>query len=287
MSGTRIATIICWSISALVLIGLVIWFFVSVLFGGGGFLADINLFGINITGTDNITGPFEMRSEYTSTDSNINTINVHWVAGEITVTPHEGNQIIVLEYAQRELKDNEQMHVSTSGAALTVRFRERSNLSGRMPRKDLEIRVPKELSESMAMLNINTTSGTISIDSINATTIDLSSVSGNLNISDSASTALNFNTTSGRANAAGNFDKVDISTVSGSVTVRSTVAPSRIKISTVSGATDIYLPNDGEISVSHSAVSGRFSSEIPVTMQSGAPYSFSSVSGNTNIHVLG
>jgi len=325
MNGMRIATIICWAVSALVLIGLLVWFLVGFAFGGDGIFRDISLFGMNIRGTQNLTGPYEKQSEYAADTANISTLRVNWVAGEITVTPHDGDKVLITELAQRELKNDEKMHITTDGNTLTIRFHERRSMSGRLPRKNLEILVPRELSDSLASLNINTTSGSVDVDSINAVTtnissvsastdirnitsqkldisttsgasvissvnadrIDVSSVSGSLTITDTLTPILSFSTTSGRTNASGEFDRVDVSSVSGNVVLSSTTVPSRIDISTVSGATDIYIPNDGEIAVSHSAVSGRFSSEIPVTMQNGAPYSFSAVSGNTNIHVLG
>jgi len=194
-----------------------------------------------------------------------------------------------------------------------------------MPRKNLEVLVPHAMSEEMTRLNISTTSGHINIESINVATLninsvsasieianitsrtvdisttsgtiditsvradkfDASSVSGNFTLSEVNANTLDLSTTSGRTNASGEFNAVDVSTVSGNVTVRSTIVPSRVKVSSVSGGTDIYIPNQGEITVSHSAVSGRFSSEIPVIIRSGAAYSFSAVSGNTNIHAIG
>jgi hypothetical protein len=48
------------------------------------------------------------------------------------------------------------------------------------------------------------------------------------------------------------------------------------------------VPNRGEITVNHSSISGRFSSDIPVIMQSrNAQFNFSSVSGSTRILAQG
>ena len=321
MTTTRVITIICWAVSALVLIGLLIWFLTGTVFGTWG----SNWFsGINIGNIENLSGSFSSQSTYKADPSNIHTIDINWVAGEVTVIPHDGDEILVTESAQRDLRENERFRTSTDGGTLTVRFRERGSTPRNMPRKNLEVLVPHSLSEDLTRLNINTTSGSVKTDNFNATTVkissvsasvnisgfvsqgidinttsgavtassiragrlDISSVSGAANISDSLVTTLDVSTTSGRTNATGEFDRVDVSTVSGSTTIRSTSAPSRLSVSSVSGATDIYIPDTGVITVSHSAVSGRFSSEVPVTMQSGAAYSFSSVSGNTSIHIL-
>jgi len=325
MNTTRVITMICWIVSALVLIGLLIWFLTGSIFGiGGGSM--FNWFrGINIGGFENLTGPFISQGTQTSDASNIHSLDISWVSGEITVIPHDGNDIQVTEYTQRDLKDNERMHINESGGTLTIRFRERSNISVNMPRKNLEVLVPHSLSDDMTKLKISTTSGNINVENFKTATADISSVSasidtanltsksidisttsgaisvssvradetkissvsGAISLTDAFVITLDTNTTSGRTNVTGEFDKVDVSTVSGGTTVKSAIIPSRINVSSVSGGTDVYIPNTGEITVSHSAVSGKFSSDIPVKIQSGAAYNFSSVSGSTNIYVLG
>ena len=325
MNGTKIATIICWAISALVLMGLLIWFIISFVIGGNGVFGNINISGFNFGVSENLTGPFVGQGTQTADTSGIDSIDISWVAGGITVIPHDGNTIEVTEYAQRNLRDNERLSMSTDGSTLKIRFRESNNIIGNMPRKNLEVHVPHELSENLTTLAISTTSGyvnangfeaqTVKISSVSAnidianivsqttdisTTsgdltasslrsglLDLNSVSGNMTISDTIATVLDIGTTSGRLNATGEFNRVNSSSVSGDKTIRSSAVPSEMKISTTSGDANIYIPNTGEITVSHSAVSGKFSSDVPVKMQSGAAYTFSSVSGDTKIHTLG
>ena len=319
---TGVIKIIFWVVSALVLIGLVIWFLTGTVFGAwsGNWFS-----GINIGGFESLTEPFSSQSVKTADPSNIHSLNINWVAGEITVIPHDGDEIIVTEYAQRQLRDAERFRISTDGGTLTIRFRENNNRIRNMPRKNLEVLVPRELSDDLNRLVINTTSGKVNVENFEASSLnisavsaavgvtnivsqnidinttsgavtassaragklEISSVSGAANVFDSNVTTLNISTTSGRTNVSGEFDRVDVSTVSGSTTIRSTTTPSRMSVSSVSGATDVYIPNTGEITVSHSAVSGKFTSAVPVIMQSNAAYSFSSVSGNTNIHLIG
>ena len=328
MSTTRIFTIICWIISALVLVGLAIWFLTGSVFGGwvsglrGGFNMTGNGFNIQ-----SLTGPFDNRYSEAVNTTNLHSIRVDWVAGEIIVIPHDGNDIQITESAQRALGNNEQMRISTNDGILNVRFREQGSFGIiNMPRKNLEVLVPRGLSEDMRTLTVSTTSGSVNTHDINATTLnistvsataeisgivsniidisttsgaltatsvragrlDVSSVSGNINLAEAYVTALDISTTSGRTIAEGEFELIDVSSISGSTTIRSRVAPTAIDMSSVSGAMDIYIPNQGEITVNHSAVSGRFASTVPVIMQGrGAAYSFTSVSGNTNIHVWG
>jgi len=325
MNGIKIITVICWIVTALVLAGLVIWFLTGSVFGGwSGNWSNNMPFGINIGGFENLTGPYTTQGNETISTSGLNTIKVNWVAGDITVIPHDGNDVQIEEFAQRELRDNERMRVTINGATLNIEFRGRGNFRGNMPRKNLEVLVPRALSENLINLTVNSTSGSIKVDDFKADTvkltsvsatikasginsnntdfnttsgsitatgvradkIDTSSVSGTTSLTDAFAATLNNSTTSGSINVSGEFDKVEISTVSGSTVIKSAILPSKVNVSSVSGSTSLYVPDTGEISVSHSAVSGRFSSDVPVTMQSGAAYSFSAVSGSTNIYVL-
>ncbi|MCL2819814.1 MAG: DUF4097 domain-containing protein [Oscillospiraceae bacterium] len=325
MTGTRIVTIICWIVSALVLTGLLIWLLTSVIFGGWGFFSDINIFGINIGGgIENLSGSFEARGVRTESTAGVHSINVNWVAGEVTVTPYDGNEIKITEYAQRELRSNEQMSISTASGTLRIDFRERGRFRGSVPRKHLEVLVPHELSSGLTNLIVNSTSGSIDISGFDTTNLEASSVSGAVTLSNIVSGDIEASTTSGRINSStiragrfnantvsgsiniteanvpnlnistisgamtvsGELDRVDSSTISGSVDISSSTVPGRIDSSSISGSVSVYIPNTGEITVSHSAVSGRFSSDIPVIMQSNASYSFSSVSGSTNIYVI-
>jgi len=317
-------TIICWIVSALVLTGLLIWLLTSAIFSGWGLFQNFNIFGINAGGFESLTGPFEVREVRTESATGINTITVNWVAGEVTVIPYDGDSITISESAQRVLRNNEQMRVSTTNGILRVDFRERSNFRARMPRKNLEVLVPYALAFELNNLSINSTSGSIYAEHIAATTVNFSSVSASIRVTNITSQTINLSTTSGAISGSaintqrleassisgalnftgsdahtvdlsttsgamvisGAFDRIDTSTVSGSTYIESQTVPGRINSSSVSGSTEVHIPNAGEITVSHSAVSGRFSSDVPVIMQSNAAYSFSSVSGNTNIFVF-
>jgi len=324
MSGTRMVTILCWVVSALVLTGLLIWLLTSVIFGGWGLLSDINIFGIGSGRIESLSGSFDVRGVHTESTAGLHSINVKWVAGEVTLTPHDGNEVVVTEYAQRELRNNEQMSISTHNGTLRIEFRERGRVRANMPRKHLEVLVPRELSQNLTNLYVNSTSGSIDISNFETTTMEVNSVSGAIKLSDIVSgsveagttsgritgsvlragrfnantisgaitvseanvTELNLNTISGAMTVSGEFDRIESSTISGGVSISSSTVPGRINSSSISGGVSVYIPNTEEISVHHTAVSGRFASDVPVMMQHNAAYSFSSVSGNTNIYIL-
>ena len=302
----KVITIVCWIITAIALVGIAVWFVTGTVFG---FMSDRwegwNS-GMNVSGFESLTGPFEVVNSQTVDAAGISSIGIEWIAGEIRITPHDGNEIRVAELAQRELRNNERFYVSTSGDKLVIRYAEH-NLRGRVPRKQLEVFVPRALSENINILSIEAVSGDVYITDITASTLNCETVSGSINLSgefDNAkvnsvsgritlfnsaqNSVVDAENVSGAMEISGAYDRVDVNTVSGSVSVTSTVTPTSFKADSVSGSFTITLPANASISINHSSVSGRLSSDIPVTMEGkGAQFNISTVSGSTKILTLG
>jgi len=156
-------------------------------------------------------------------------------------------------------------------------------------------------------LRVETVSGDVNIDGISSNVFEgesvsaeiralgrydkvkLESVSGNLLLRNEASgSEVKANTVSGKIDLLGAYDKVVIETVSGRMSVSSEIVPESFKSDSVSGSLTIKLPAGSTVSVNHSAVSGKLTSDLPVLMEGkGAAFTISSVSGNVNIEVLG
>ncbi|MDR2570909.1 MAG: DUF4097 domain-containing protein, partial [Oscillospiraceae bacterium] len=197
MSKTKIITITCWIISALALIGLAIWLLVSSLSGAAfsAFSGNFSL-GINLSGTENLTGVFDIQGTYTADVADINSIKINWVAGDITVTPYNGDVVQITESAQRQLQDNERFFMNTSGSTLNIRFTEKNRFR-RMPQKKLELLVPQSLSDSLQLLDISSVSSKIGVKDLQAASLDFNSVSGAIEISNISSDSIKLNSTSG------------------------------------------------------------------------------------------
>ena len=312
MNKVKLITIIAWTVSALAMIGLVIFFITGTIFGfgeggfgGGRFFGSGRLFdggfGVNI---QSLGGSFDVQGEHSVPTANIDTVDVRWVAGEVRVTPHDGENIIIIESAQRELRSNETLRYAVSGSTLRIDFRESGTFRGRMPAKNLEILVPRTLSESMELLRVDTVSNEIIVTDITAQSlrssatsarvnvsgtfndVNLNNVSGNITLNNLAENSrVEVDTVSGSTDLTGRFRTINVSKVSGSTSVESAILPYSLNITGVSGRVDIRVPaDDGSIAVNHSAVSGRLTSEIPMTTQGGnAQFRISTVSGNTTI----
>ena len=298
MKATRIITIICWCISALALTGLVLWIlFASPFVGSVGNWRFID-FNLNLGGMESLSGPFEPVGTHRVSDiSDIDSLDIDWVSGTINIKPHDGNEIVITEFAQRALYDNEKMSVSTHDNTLRIEYIE-GNRIGRMPTKHLEVLIPQSLSSDMKRLVVDATSGRITLYDISAQIIylnatsggfDLSNViadlitldgtSGSVNISNSSSTELRIDITSGSQNISGSFDSIYIDGTSGRLTVNNDAPSSSISVSVTSGSQDIT----GSFSyVNLSCTSGSItivSREVPESLR------ISNTSGNINITI--
>ena len=274
----RVVTVICWVVIFAIFLGLVGWFITGTVFGARPGWVDRNMpFRIGIGGTEILSGPFNIAGTNTADPAGISSINVDWVSGEIVLRPHDGNNIEITELSQRTLRDNERMSVTVSGDTLEIEFLDRrvANRIGRMPSKNLEILVPRTLSDDLDSLDINsvsghvdvygmsitdidisTTSAGISLSNIISVTTELSSMSGIADISYSSSTTLDIGTVSGRVSAAGAFNTANLRSTSGNISLNNTTVQSNADIDTTSGTVEL---SGAFYSVSTSSTSGRVS----------------------------
>ena len=276
MKTMKIITTVCWVITALAVAGLAIWFLTGTLYGirirgrDSGKPFDLNF---NIGGWESLTGPYELVGSYNVGTSGIDSVNIDWIAGSIDVKPHDGNEIQINEYAQRQLKDEEKLYLNTSGSTLTVKFREHG-FTGYMPQKRLEVLIPRSLCESLAGFALDSTSGGVHVDHINSDTfkvntisgsIDLAgivsrtfdagstsgsitikdahpedmsinSISGSIRISDSGAKSLDIDSTSGSITVSGAYDSVKINSISGRQTLDNSAARSGLTADSTSGS---------------------------------------------------
>ncbi len=316
MKTAKIVSIVCWLVTALILIGLAIWFLTGNLFGfRTGFKLNTPAFGIDII--DNLTGPMNEVGTYTVPADGIDTIDVNWISGAASITPYDGDTIKITEYARRDLNDNEKLVYNVSGGKLEIKYISPS-LRINMISKNLELLVPKSIANKLDKLNINATSadlnvsdfevklfevhetsgeselinikattadvhsisGTIDITAMTASDLNMSTVSGEIFLTDVTADTVKSGTTSGEQEFSGTFKDIDAGSVSGEVNIASSVDPDKIFCHTTSGDITVALPGASDLTVSYSTVSGDFNSDIPVKTGGSASYRFTSVSGS-------
>ena len=313
MKTMRIVTVVCWVVAALALIGLATWFLVGNVLGinRGGLLNGITI-GFN---SETLAGPFEVVAEYSVPGGGIDSLQIDWVAGEITISPYDGDEFQIREMAQRELRDDENLQISTSGATLTIKYSERS--ISNMPIKRLEVLVPSTFSANADTLRVDsssasisvseinagsvradsvsgavqlseinaraltsrTTSGSITIASTSADDMSLGSISGAIRTSEIAAKTLKCSTTSGSINLSGSFDQSDIESISGRIMVDNTTPNATAKASTTSGAIEF---SGSFASVNLGSTAGRISISSEVVP---ADLKISTTSGSVTVTV--
>ena len=313
MNKTRVVTIICWTISALALTGLVIWLLIGSLFNFG----PLWNFGV---------GTFEPVGTHSVSAEDMDSLYIDWTSGAVSIATHEGNEIQITEFAQRSLRTGEHLSLDTEGGTLTIHFAERIRLTGNMPAKQLEVLIPHALSENFASFYVNTVSGriearniqadvfatsttsgrielrNITAQDLEATTvsgrielftteaeqIQLRTVSGRIGTTNTQAQTLHAQTTSGRVELSGSFHDVSARSSSGRIDITSHLVPERLAAHTSSGRIEVTVPNEGPVHVQHSTGSGRFSSAVPVITHGDedAQFHLSTGSGRISIYEL-
>lgn len=249
----------------------------------------------------------------------------------------ESDTIRITEYSNKVLEEKERLKLSASGGTLKIKWNDEvfsfslfNNKS-----KNLVIQVPKQVAEQLKKLDCSTTSGDLNVGAFHAGEIKIESVSGKINmptlsgekvkvssVSGSIDMGnltckeLNTSTTSGEIKATGiqaevadidstsgeidltgSIEDVSASTISGAITVRSTVCPDKADFNSVSGSVKLQIPGDKGFTASYSSVSGSFSTDFAVTGESGksgtaiynkggASFDFSTTSGSMKITEL-
>ena len=252
----RIITIACWLITALVLTGLATWFLTGTAFGINSGVWNLNWFtGISIGGWEVHSGPYEAVGVYNHPVAGVDSLNIDWIAGEVTVKPYDGGELKITEFAQRELQEDEQLKITTSGGMLTIKFRE-SGRTLRMPQKKLEVLIPRAISDNLNRLLTDTASGGITIDEISADQMKASTVSGAVHISNTSSRTLAMDSMSGSLTASSVLaDDLTLESVSGSIRITGSTAR-RLDCESTSGSINSSGAFD---SAKLSSLSGRIS----------------------------
>jgi DUF4097 and DUF4098 domain-containing protein YvlB len=317
MKTTKIVSTVCWLITAIILIGLVVMFLTGSLFGIKTGLK-INFPFFNIGSFESLTGPFNPVGTFEAPAADVDSLDINWTAGEATITPYDGDTVKVTEFAQRELSDSEKFVCSVNGGTLEVKYCSPGTMN---ITKKLEVLVPETIADKLDVLDVDATSaevtvsdfsvntfivhetsgeseitninaassdvhsvsGTIGIENMTASKLTMGTVSGEIYLTNVTADLLKTGTTSGDQQLAGTFKSVDLSSVSGEISITSTIDPESIKCGTTSGDITVTIPGSDDLTVAYSTVSGDFRSDIAVRTGGQADYSFSSVSGDINL----
>lgn len=230
-------------------------------------------------------------------------LKIEWWNGPVEIRPWEGDTIRVAEYSPRPLEDSERMGIREKNGKLHIQWNENGIRFGSWRlKKHLVVELPTDAvleeiraentSGSLCLagislgkgnlettsgmvychglraekMRVETTSGEVQMEGVSVGELRVETISGEQRILEFAAQYFKGETVSGPLTAIGNGEELKLSTVSGPLTVQVGQHPRKVKLETVSGPVEAVLP-EGEpgFTVEYSSLSGRFSSQFPLT----------------------
>ncbi len=233
MKTSAITRIIVWSLTAIVLTGLLI-----------SGIAAKGIFRFLRSGSGDYTyGPATLNA------SQIDEVEVEWVSGDITITESENDTISFDETSNKALEHDEQLGYRIDGRKLIIVQTDQNYWFGSAPSKDLQLSLPSMLYK----LNLETVSADVTMTGdFTIHEVDMESVSARLDIDELSCNEISLESVSGRMD----------------LTVGKT-APKQIDVSAVSANVTIYWPEDEGFTAEMEAVSGNTSSDFSTISKNG------------------
>lgn len=299
MKTSKIIGIVCWSLVAVLLIGVL----VTTLVGGKTIFNPFTLwnYGQNSSSYQHSLNTTEIPAE------NIDTITIDWTAGIAKMHPYDGDTIQLIEGAAKELNDDEKLTYAVNNNTLSINFMQKRTFwfFFNMPSKSIEVRVPQALYDKMKFVNISTVSADSSIEKFTIDKLEMNTTSGEINVKDIQTNKISLNTTSGNVtlsqvkvngdvsynSVSGNLSAADLNcdflsahsvsgdhdfsgdikgvnldSVSGRLSVAAPVCPNPVSMKTVSGDMQLKTTDKHGFTAGLSSTSGDLSCSFPAIM---------------------
>lgn len=201
--------------------------------------------------------------KYTIGDADISSavenLEIDWISGKVNIEYHAGSGISLSETANRNTSEDEKFRWWLDGKTLRVKFAKPRLTSFSNLQKTLTVSLPEDI--AFKKVNIDTTSGDISVPAMTADEIRFETTSGDV---DAVITAKNLNvsSTSGSLNVRqdGDISNASFSSTSGSVAFTVTSAE---KISMQSTSGDVFTTVSGTVgNISLDSTSGTIHPDL-------------------------
>lgn len=173
------------------------------------------------------------------------TIEIHWISGEVIICPDDVNEITFEEESDKAIDDEMTMRHLLRDGKLIIQYAKSGMIHTKVPSKKLTVRVPRDM--PLDELICDTVSASLTIESITCRETAMESVSGDLKMNGCT------------------CRKIDAETVSGNIRLNNTTAMN-LEIETVSGNTVLSLPGISGFQCRFSTVSGNFGSTLDFTV---------------------
>lgn len=208
-----------------------------------------------------------------SVTGDVTRIEINWAAGSVDVRSYDGDEIILKETGASD--EDEQLRYRLRDGTLTIQYRKSGHWGRLTSNKSLEVLIPQAQADALRMLDVDTASAELRVQSLTAdvlnvdtasggvratdctfATVEVDAASGDCTLENCAVGSFEMDAASGRAVLSGSVDTVDFDSASGDLRITSSVAPRRIEVSTASGRSELELPADAEFTAELDAASG-------------------------------
>lgn len=312
MKKSAIARIVIWSLTAILLTGILVF---SMVFDFDDNAAVINMGKYERYRYDN-------ENEYSvgNTDSIstlIKNIEIDWVSGDVNIIPYSGETVKLEETSVNDIEEEYELRWRVKEDTLYIKPCKSAgmwDLAKKIPTKTLYVYLPEILTVNMNQIEIDVASAGISATGITASEIDVATASGDIWFEKCTVANLDVENVSGYTNFTEvNVEKIDAETVSGNIEIMgkakeinadsvsgavcyssSDTALERAEISTVSGEIKLQIPENNGFILSLDSVSGKITSDFPLTISGDdriygngmCNYDFETVSGNVTVKIF-
>lgn len=265
------ATLIISIVAGVIVGGAILFGILNALVGKGQWTLGWNDYRYNDAG-------YEIGSSSIPTDR-LTSVEVDWIDGKLLILPCQDTYPSITEETEdgSELPESAQVRwkVDESGK-LSIKYRKSSWFFG-FGRNDrnklLIVRIPEKMMDNLQKIDVDAVSTDVVITDVRATAIEVETTSGDLSVRGCAA------------------DTWTIDSVSGKIELVPIATPATVDVGSVSGDVTLTLPADAGFALEWETTSGRMNSDFPLSRQeelyttgnAAARLTVETTSGNLNL----
>ena len=283
-----IVRIILWTLTALILLGVLLW--------GLELLPGLSIRGLSFGGWDfhyKDSAQYQVGSGSVSA-AGLRSLEVNWVDGSVHLEVTDGDSVVFRE--PDGLDEEDQLRFQVVGDRLIIQYskpRWGFGFHASQPAKHLTVEIPRTLAGQLVELQVDTVSAPVTATGLTAQDCEVDSVSGNVTFTGCSFGELEMDTVSGGLQLSGQANSVEFDGVSGGMDLTLLQVPRKVSTDTISGSIHLTLPQDAAVSVELDSASGKLDNEFSSTKtgdiyycgQGGGTFQFDSVSGDVVIRM--
>lgn len=260
MKRNAIIRIIAWTVSLVILVGLLVagmnWF---------------RPFGSRMRETEIPSVPMESAGRLgasTIFSDDIQEIEIDWVSGNIRLVPANVSSIEVSESSVEDGKYA--MICKQDGGTLKIEYCKNTtfgDLKNLKFNKDLTILVP--IDWRGRAVKVDAASAKLSVQDLTIQEVEIDTASGESLFDNCTVDTLDIDTASGDVYFEGSLNRLDCDSASAGVQAVLDNVPYEIDMDTASGCLELFLPEDAGFSVNMDTMSGKFDSTLTYATNNG------------------